>query len=190
MSKLLSHCVLGIALCMLPVLSQAQASSEKSAAESAKAEKAAKAKREAEEKFRAGFERLQFIEGSWHAAAKGAGGPKPDGGLPTAVIAPYMGGKYLEMHGTKDNVAFQIVFSYYAPENKYLMSIVDDQSGVLDVYDGNFDGDGTLVFTNRQFYRVSLIPKAKDGFDWVGEYSADRGKNWKPGQTYAFQRKP
>lgn len=163
--------------------------------EEAKAEaaaKAAKARQEASEKFEAGFARLQFIKGSWIRAAASPGkAGAPEGAAPkTLAITPYMGGKYLETHGNLGGVDFQIIFSYYQPENHYIMSIVDDKSGVLDVYHGDFDADGSLVFTNSQFFRVSLVPLANGNFRWIGAHSRDQGASWKVTNTFDLQRAP
>ena len=119
-----------LALCLSAISLPAMAQSEKTAE---KAAKAARAREEAAEKFRAGFARCRLIEGTW----KQAKGTATSTGIePLFKITPYLGGKYLETHGNFGAADFLMIFSYYQPGDHYLMSIVDDQSGVLDVYKG------------------------------------------------------
>lgn len=173
-----------LALCLsaipLPALAQSENTAEKTA-------KAARAREEAAEKFRAGFARLRFIEGTW----KQAKGTATSAGVePLFKITPYLGGKYLETHGNFGAANFQMIFSYYQPGDHYLLSIVDDQSGVLDVYKGEFDTSGVLVFTNPQFFRISLVPTPGGNFTWVGAYSRDQGATFKVNATYVLEKAP
>lgn len=178
-----------LALCLsaisLPALAQSDKAAENAIAE--KAAKAARAREEAAEKFRAGFARLRFIEGTWKQAK---GTAISAGTEPLFKIAPYLGGKYLETHGNFGAADFQMIFSYYQPGDHYLMSIVDDQSGVLDVYKGEFDTNGVLVFTNPQFFRISLVPTPGRNFTWVGASSRDQGATFKVTATYVLEKAP
>lgn len=175
LSSLIALCVSAIAL---PALAQSEKTAEKAA-------KAARAREEAAEKFRAGFARLRFIEGTW----KQANGTATSAGTePLFRITPYLGGKYLETHGNFGAADFQMIFSYYQPGDHYLMSIVDDQSGVLDVYKGEFDASGALVFTNPNFFRISLIPTSGGNFTWVGASSRDQGATFKVNATYVLEK--
>lgn len=174
-------------LCVSATALTAQAQSDQTA-EKAMAEKTAKATRareEAAEKFRAGFAKLRFIEGTWKQAS---GTATSAGAQPLFKIAPYLGGKYLETHGDLGGASFQMIFSYYQPGDHYLMSIVDDQSGVLDVYKGEFDASGALVFTNPNFFRILLIPTPGGNFTWVGASSRDQGATFKVNATYVLEK--
>jgi hypothetical protein len=170
------------ALCVSAIALTAEAQIDQTAE---KAAKAARAREEAAEKFRAGFTRLRFIEGTWKQANRTAASASAE---PLFKITPYLGGKYLETHGNFGSGDFQMIFSYYQPGDHYLMSIVDDQSGVLDVYKGEFDASGALVFTNPNFFRISLIPTPGGNFTWVGASSRDQGATFKVNATYVLEK--
>ncbi len=134
---------------------------------------------------RAGLARLQFLVGRW-ALARPAAAADSAGMAPTAPleVVPFLNGKYLRLTGRIGGPAFELLISYSLNDRRYALAILDEQSGVFDVYEGDIDLDGRLVLTNPQYFRISLQPVPTGGFVWIGSYSPDSGETWRVTNRY------
>lgn len=134
---------------------------------------------------RAGLERLQFLVGRW-ALVRPAAATDSAGMAPTAPLAvePFLNGKYLRLTGRMGGPAFELLISYSTSDRRYALAILDERSGVFDVYEGDFDSAGRLVLTNPQYFRITLQPVSTGGFAWIGSHSPDRGETWRVTDRY------
>lgn len=107
------------------------------------------------------------------------------------VVDRSMNDLYLTTTIVTAGYTFELVFSYDTAMQTYRIVSRDDQSGLIDVYQGAFGPDGTLVVTNlesgthflsgelRIHNRLTFTPKA-EGWSVMVEASADHGAHWSP----------
>ncbi len=143
--------------------------------------------------LRAGRERLDFLAGDWRVEqfTPIEGGEWRSNGEGALQFRSTMNDLYLETNASSGRYAYHIVFSFDAAQQKYRVTSRDDQSGLIDVYEGAFDELGALVVSNvgpgthyvyggtRYHNRMRFSPIA-DGWVWVVEVSGDDGQSWRP----------
>lgn len=95
----------------------------------------------------------------------------------------------------------QIYRAYDRFQEQYRMAILDNYTGLLDIYEGRFDGallhqsnldSGTYVQTEegqKLFFRGTTERISEDHFIIRGDYSADQGRTWAPAGRYEYRRK-
>jgi hypothetical protein len=118
-------------------------------------------------------ERLRFIEGSYRVTS-GAPGDTTNA---TWRFRPILGGKYLELQEVL-TVEFRATIGFDSTSQRFRLSLLDAGSGAFDVYEGDFDAQGTLVLQNPHFWRVTFAPTAR-GLLWRFERSVDGGTTWR-----------
>ncbi|MCB1051978.1 MAG: hypothetical protein H6510_04790 [Acidobacteria bacterium] len=140
----------------------------------------------------AGFQRLRFLEGSWAAVPQN---PNADGSWSPQneiqfTVSPSLGEKYLETEVHQAAYTYHLIFSFDQAQGQYRVVSYDDQSGLVDVYEGQFLDDGSLQVSNlkpgthylyqgqKVYNRMALKPKAQ-GWTWLIEASTD-GQSWLP----------
>jgi len=143
-------------------------------------------------KLRAGVQRLQFLKGDWRGCLRNA--DKAGGwGVGTATAGhfrPSLNDLYLETEMVSGRYRYIMVFSYDHAQGRYRIASRDDQSGLIDIYEGDFGADGALVLSNlssgthyaykgvKYFNRMTFTP-ASDGWSVIVEASNDMGASWK-----------
>ena len=171
----------------------AEATAQSQAPAPAQATAPAETEREAfQRRLAAGVSRLQSMAGSWsvtfyNKARDGNWAPQAP---QTITFRPTMNGLYLEMQLATPGYNYQMVFSYDAAMQTYRMVSRDDVSGLIDVYQGDFNADGALVLTNLQsgthyvsggkriHNRITITP-GPNGWSGNTEGSADGGVTWR-----------
>lgn len=153
----------------------------------------ARALEDAQAQLQAGVARLQFLKGEWRACAVK---PTKDGGWTAGSATvmdfrPTLNNLYLELETVSGRHRYRVVLSYDAAQQRYRIASYDDQSGLLDIYDGRFDDAGSLVVSNLNsgthyayqgidyFNRMSFKPTPK-GWAWAVDVTADKGRSWQP----------
>jgi hypothetical protein len=179
------RCLIALALAlpaattMAPVKAAAQAASPQ--------------QQELRARLTAGLRRLDFLVGTWNMAASL---PGPDGTWVrrrgrAETFERSMNGLYLVMRRTKPNgeVYIELTLSYDAAMGRYRLVSRDDSSGLLDVYEGDFNAAGELVMSNvgpgtyyldaglKHHNRLTYAPTPK-GWDVRVEDSTDQGATW------------
>lgn len=141
-----------------------------------------------------GIERLAFLDGRWTMVQET---PDNDGNwqeqpASQLSILPSMNGLYLETEISTGPYVYRLVFSYDAAQGRYRIMSRDDQSGLLDIYEGNFDETGALVVSNiasgthysragiDYHNRMTFTPDGDSGWTWIVELTADDGATWRP----------
>lgn len=171
---------------LLAVVMMALAAPERSMAQDAAAEARARLLR--------GVERLSFLRGAWEASllAPTAEGGWRETGRTTMVVAASMNDLYLETKVQSGHYMYEIIFSYDVAQDCYRVTSRDDQSGLIDVYEGVFDTSGALVVTNiesgthyvsggEQYHnRLTFAPEPAGGWSWLVEATSDGGATWSP----------
>lgn len=143
--------------------------------------------------LRVGRARLDFLAGDWRVeqfTLRDAGEWRSNG-EGALRFSSTMNDLYLETNASSGRYAYHIVFSFDAAQQQYRVTSRDDQSGLIDVYEGAFDESGALVLSNvgpgthyavggvRYHNRMSFAPTA-DGWAWLVEVSDDGGQSWRP----------
>lgn len=141
-----------------------------------------------------GVDRLSFLRGEWIAAfltPTAEGGWKVSGDKGIEISAD-MNGLYLETQVQSGSYLYEIVFSYDVVQDRYRITSRDDQSGLIDVYEGKIDASGALVVTNldsgthylfggeRYHNRMTFAPMPDGGWSWLVEATSDTGASWRP----------
>lgn len=143
--------------------------------------------------LRAGRARLNFLAGAWRVEQFTSvnGGEWRSNGVSDLRFSSTMNDLYLETNASAGAYAYQIVLSFDVAQQKYRVTSRDDQSGLIDVYEGAFDERGALVVNNvgsgthyvfdgvRYHNRMSFSPHA-EGWIWLVEVSGDGGQTWRP----------
>ncbi len=88
-----------------------------------------------------------------------------------------LGNRLLETSGHMQNSDFRLSISYDALKSVYRLALIDNLSGVLDIYEGNFDESGTLVLTNPDYYQWRIQTTAS-GWEMNYHRSVDQGENY------------
>lgn len=143
--------------------------------------------------LRAGRARLNFLTGDWRVEqfSPAHGGEWRSNGVSDLRFSSTMNDLYLETNASAGAYAYHIVLSFDAAQQKYRVTSRDDQSGLIDVYEGAFDERGALVLSNvgpgthyvfdgvRYHNRMIFSPHA-EGWIWLVEVSGDGGQTWRP----------
>lgn len=144
--------------------------------------------------LRSGVDRLSFLRGEWIAAllAPTAEGGWNASGDKRIEIVSDMNDLYLETQIQSGSHLYELVFSYDVAQDRYRITSRDDQSGLIDVYEGKFDASGALVVTNldsgthylfggeRYHNRMTFTPMSDGGWSWLVEATSDTGASWRP----------
>ncbi len=143
--------------------------------------------------LRAARARLDFLLGDWRVeqfTPIEAGDWRSNGEGELRFIST-MNDLYLETNARSGRYVYHIVFSFDAAQQQYRVTSRDDQSGLIDVYEGVFDEQGALVVSNvgpgthyaiggvRYHNRMSFAPTS-GGWVWLVEVSGDGGQSWRP----------
>lgn len=132
-----------------------------------------------EKKLVDGLARLQPFAGEWSIVSYQLNNEQAwqEKERSTLLFDWTMGHRLLETVGHLQNADFRFSLSYDALKSVYRVALIDSGSGVLDIYEGNFDASDTLIVTNPDFYQWRI--KANDhGWDLNFHYSKDQGKTW------------
>ena len=154
--------------------------------------------------YQEGYAKIAFLEGDWRAKnfqpRRGEGGKiewVPYEDTTRRFTRVFDGAALIDAEGPetaarKDPpMRFQGIYSYDQFKDAYRVIYTDDNTGLLDVYEGSFV-DGHLVVSNqsggtywkngdqRFFGRVIFTFLPPDRFDVVFESSRDEGKSWLP----------
>lgn len=143
--------------------------------------------------LRVGRARLDFLAGDWRVEQFSpiAAGEWRSNGAGAMRFSSAMNDLYLETNASSGRYVYHIVFSFDATQQRYRVTSRDDQSGLIDVYEGAFDESGALVLSNigsgthyavggvRHHNRMSFAPTA-EGWAWLVEVSDDGGQSWRP----------
>ncbi|MEZ5891856.1 MAG: hypothetical protein R3C58_01720 [Parvularculaceae bacterium] len=152
----------------------------------------ARAQEDLQAELRAGVERLQFLKGEWRACVANitADGERAAGDVRMAEFRPSMNDLYLETEIVNSRFRYHMLFSYDVVQKRYRIASRDDQSGLLDIYEGVFDDGGALVLTNLKsgthyaykgvdyYNRLSFKP-AGNGWTSTVDATNDGGKSWR-----------
>lgn len=164
---------------------------------------------DAAKKLHVGLGKVDFVVGRWSGthSRSPAPGSEPAASKPAppepAVVrfAPGQGGRYLEGETRVGPYGYRMVLSYDVAQKRYRFTSIDDVSGLLDVYEGDFDSTGALVVSNvgpgthyldgtsRIHNRLSFQPLSGDLWEWRVDGSTDGGKTWKRQQTFKAERR-
>ncbi len=145
------------------------------------------------------MERLKFMIGSWDIEPyrMDDNGVWVESPVPKQTeIHPFFGEAYLQEEvGFWDGekaIRFFIMWSYDPFRQVYRMLICDDQEGLMDLLEGNFDGN-TITVSNlktgtetiepdgsRSFIRLASTKTSEDRFTDELSYSVDGGESWNP----------
>lgn len=165
---------------------------------------------EARKTLHEGLRKLDFVVGRWTGslslptAPAGADPVAATSAQPAASMvrfAPGPGARYLEGETRVGGFGYRMVLSYDAVQKRYRFSSIDDVSGLLDVYEGEFDSAGALVVSNvdsgtyyltgttRVHNRLTFLPLPGDVWEWRVDGSTDGGKTWARWQTFKAERR-
>ena len=165
---------------------------------------------EARKTLHEGLRKLDFVVGRWTGSLSlpsAPGGTDPAAAKPaqparSAVqFAAGGGARYLEGETRVGGFGYRMVLSYDAVQKRYRFSSVDDVSGLLDIYEGDFDSAGALVVSNvgsgtyyltgttRVHNRLTFAPLPGDVWEWRVDGSPDGGKTWVRWQTFKAERR-
>lgn len=154
--------------------------------------------------YQEGFAKIEFLRGDWQAKTfqpkRGKDGKiewLPFEDSTRRFTAVFDGAALIDAEGP-DTAAredrplrFQGMYSYDQFQDKYRVIYTDDNTGLLDVYEGRF-ADGKLVVSNveggtywmkgdQKFQaRVIFTLMPPDRFDIQYEATKDQGKTWLP----------
>ena len=160
----------------------------------------------------AGFQKIDFLVGEW--LAKNAVPQRgEDGALVWLEVDSsrrsfrrvFDGAAIVDVEGGDESafagrpMRFQGMYSYDQFQNEYRIVYTDDNTGLLDVYEGTFR-NGSLVVNNvaggtfwetdgvKQNGQVIYTYVSPTRFDLVFEQSVDGGKTWVPAFRTAYHR--
>lgn len=88
-----------------------------------------------------------------------------------------IGKRLLETEGRMQATDFRMSLSFDSLKSVYRLALIDSGSGVLDIYEGDFDIAGTLILTNPDHFQWRLETSA-EGWELNYYYSADQGKSY------------
>jgi len=152
-------------------------------------------------RLRAGVARLGFLVGDW-AVVQSQPGPSGWVEQPpmVATFRSSMNDLYTVGNFTAGTFTYEMVFSYDAAQGLYRIASRDDKSGLIDIYEGDFDAAGSLTVSNlasgthyavggvKYFNRLTFTARP-DGWIVLIEASRDGGATWRPqGRAEARQR--
>lgn len=122
--------------------------------------------------LRRALRRLMFLIGRWPDAEFGTG----------------LGGLYIDGRAESNGFRYQLSFSYDVMQGRYRVSSRDQRSGLLDIFEGDFDAEGRLVVDNRRtgthyrgadgrpvHTRMTLAPRADGSWTWTVDSGASDG---------------
>jgi hypothetical protein len=149
----------------------------------------------------AGVARLVFFVGDWTVVQSR---PTPSGWVEqppmAATFRSSMNNLYAVGNFTAGAFSYEMVFSYDAAQSLYRIASRDDQSGLIDIYEGDFDSSGSLIVSNltsgthyavggvKYFNRLTFAARA-DGWSVLVEASRDGGVTWRPQSRAEARRK-
>lgn len=153
-------------------------------------------------RLEAGRRRLDFLAGPWELTVynRNRDGEWVPNGTQSIVVEPSMNDLYLRLMIATPGYNYEMTLSYDVVMGTYRVVSRDDQSGLIDVYEGNFNSEGSLVITNlrsgthyiagsrRIHNRMTLTPGA-NGWTSQVEGSDDEGATWTP-QARTEARRP
>lgn len=155
----------------------------------------------------AGMARIATIAGHWTVTGKVAlGGPGSEMTeiATTSEVESVFGGRFLQE--TSSITSGEMVLTYICTrsydifQKRFRMSCLDNDMGLMDIYEGSFEGD-RLVLSNvgsQTSYNVSAGPVysrnilqilSADSFQVDWESSTDGGKTWKLAARNTYQRR-
>jgi hypothetical protein len=159
----------------------------------------------------AGLGRLKFLTGRWTglvsvdpAPTVAGASPAPTPDAPARIetaFRPGAGGSYIEGEARFRGFGYRMVMSNDIFQKTYRTSVIDDASGLVDVFEGVLDASGSLVQTNVRagtYYtqdadkvhtRLTFKPLEQGLWRWVVESSKDAGVTWKAAQTFEAEKR-
>lgn len=136
---------------------------------------------------------LGFLVGNWIGSIQH---PDGSGGWQTKSETDFtfcrsLGNKYVEGMVQTGGYVYHLIFSFDSAQGRFRILSRDDQSGLLDIYEGDLAKADRLVVNNvgpGTFYKSggqrihNRMSFAKDGTGWVWlvEATADMGQKWAP----------
>ncbi len=154
---------------------------------------AALAQQDHHDDLRSGVQRMGFLKGKWQACFVNAAedGWRKTGEARTIEFRTDMNDLYLTAETANAQYRYQMLFSYDELQKRYRIASHDDQSGLLDIYQGQFEKNGALIVTNLEsgthyavdgvdyYNRLSFKQESKGWISTV-EVTADKGISWRP----------
>lgn len=136
---------------------------------------------------------LGFLVGTWIGSIQH---PDGSGGWQTKSETEFafcrsLGDKYVEGLAQAGGYVYHLIFSFDTVQARFRILSRDDQSGLLDIYEGDLKGADRLVVSNvgpgtyykageqRVHNRMSFT-KEGTGWTWLVEATADKGEKWAP----------
>lgn len=156
-----------------------------------------------------GMQRLAFLEGTWGAdtykidkngdlqPAGSVEANDPDSTKLTS-FKPIFNGNYYRITA-RAGYNFSMTIGYDQWRDTYVMVAFEDGPGLIDIYEGNFEADGSLVLTNfvsgthyvqngtSYYNRMVFTNVSKDKFTWFIDLSTD-GNDWNRVARYDFKK--
>jgi len=149
---------------------------------------------------------LDGHEGEWIASGRrmGPSGWVESQPMPTTIEALYGGRAYIE-RATHDfgqsQSGLTTIFSWDSFREVYRIVALDEDFGLLDVYEGRMDAEGRLVVTNiradtyfpfgesaRLHFQLRWTFESENQFDFDVLMTSDGGASWSPYFELTYQR--
>lgn len=152
--------------------------------------------------LRQALARLDFVVGRWAGTATR---PEASGAATPAEVgfAPGPGASHLVGDTRLDGYGYVLTLGYDLFQKVYRLSVVDDVTGLVDVFVGGFDESGVLALANVApgthyragadvvHTRLTLRPGPEDRWQWEVADSRDAGRTWRARRVFtAEQRLP
>jgi hypothetical protein len=158
-----------------------------------------KAKRMQEERaafaraLKDGIAKIEFLRGPWQAALlKPKGTDWVAAGNVRIELEDAAGGKALTTTISLNGYTYLMFFTYDALQKAYRVTSLDDVSGLMDVYEGNFDDAGALAVSNTgpgtsyaslgttYHNRMRFLPTGTRSWELQVDFTIDNGATWRP----------
>ncbi len=157
-----------------------------------------------ENKAQQGLDRLASIVGEWLVTGTMLDLSGKEVEIrSTATITKELGGASIEEHSSyllpPHAVKFTCLRTWDSFRNRYRMACIDSLTGLLDIYEGEFD-NGALVMTNlstgthaeingtRMYGRQTVSKISSDSFLLTWDISMDRGSTWQQYGQLQYRR--
>ena len=153
----------------------------------------AQAQQDSHDELRTRVQRMHFLEGLWRACFVNAtqDGWRKSGEVRMIEFRSDMNDLYLTAEMQNAQYRYKMLFSYDELQKRYRIASHDDQSGLLDIYQGGFDKSGALVVTNLEsgthyaidrvdYYNRLSFAETPEGWTSTVEVTTDDGATWRP----------
>jgi glyoxylase-like metal-dependent hydrolase (beta-lactamase superfamily II) len=148
--------------------------------------------------LRQGLARLDFITGRWAGtAARPEATPTPA----EVTFAPGPGASHRVGEMRLDGYGYAFTLGYDLFQKRYRLAVVDDVTGLVDVFQGGFDASAALVLTNVEagthyragadvvHTRLTFRSLPDDRWQWEIADSRDGGRTWRVSRVFAAEKR-